>query len=382
VNTVHLVEQATLGSLLVRPYAIRPISGWLRSDDFTDPWHRHVYAAIREHAAAGNPLWAARLGEVLTERLGATQANIPRIHDLMVATPMAPHPVVYARMVLDTSIREQTAAQGVLLRAGALAAAAGDPTVLRYCVGLVSGNLTAQERRWNTAFNQPTTTDPDVAPISAATGWRDAALRADRTVSQHPTLDQDTVCDHEQHLIATLATHPVAIGQVASWWRPDAVTNDTWRPVYAALVDLSDRGLPIDLVTVRWHIRSASRRWGDGPNLSDLREALDADTTTDPTHSAGLVAGDQVRRCADHVADLLRAAATNPGLDLADVLQTGRLAISTLTDLSQAISHINDLTSSTVPTHQSAARKVGRVSLPPRTTPVFSVVPASTVMTR
>lgn len=56
-----LAEAATLGSLLlIRPPGKRV--NWLRVDDFSDPWHREMYAVIAEDRAAGRSSDAAKRG--------------------------------------------------------------------------------------------------------------------------------------------------------------------------------------------------------------------------------------------------------------------------------------------------------------------------------
>ena len=63
---------------------------------------------------------------------------------------------------------------------------------------------------------------------------------------------------------------PGYLAAVTGWLRPDALTSDTWRPVYAALVDLHDTGAPIDPVTVAWRIARTAPTAGPGPNPRDL----------------------------------------------------------------------------------------------------------------
>jgi replicative DNA helicase len=135
---------------------------------------------------------------------------------------------------------------------------------------------------------------------------------------------------NEAHLVAALVTHPAAIATTAAWLRPEALSDPAWRPVFAALVQLADSGEPIDVVTVNWEVRRASARLGQGPGTREIREAVDLAAASDPGYLSRVVASDQLRTTAAHAADALRSCASNPGIDLVDVLQTGHLVTEAL----------------------------------------------------
>jgi replicative DNA helicase len=121
-------EAATLGSLLWKPGAATGVRGWLAGSDFADPWHAEVYQVLLTHThtnahagAAGVPVG---VGLALRDRLGHRRADLPRLADLAGDAPPRPDPIAYALLVLEASLRRQIATYPLVLRAGALAAAA------------------------------------------------------------------------------------------------------------------------------------------------------------------------------------------------------------------------------------------------------------------
>lgn len=322
-----LAEAATLGSLLVDPTAVGRVVGWLRAADFADPWHTEVYTVILERHAAREQVDAEQVGLHLRNRLGPQHANLPRILDLLRTAPVPPQPLRYAAMVLESSLRREVAGQGVLLRAAALSAAlARESGPVTVGTAMVDAALTAGEQRWKLATGESA---PGVRPVRAGLEPvlrnTDRAVAADRFLTAHPPVDLREVREHEQRLIAALVCHPSQVSWTARWLRPDALFDRPWRAVYSALIDLVDRGDPVDVVTLAWEVQHASRRAGPGPDTATLLRAVDAAAADDPGYLGRLVAGDLVRRTADTAAQALSAAAANPGVDVRDLFETGRL---------------------------------------------------------
>ncbi len=322
-----LAEAATLGCLLLDPAAVQGLAGWLRASDFADPWHAQVYAVIRERHTAGEPLDAVNVSRHLRDRLGPHRGEPVRLMDLLQAAPLRPHPTRYAAMVLESSLRRELVEQGVLLRAGALSAAlTGQSRPVSTATAMAQAALRGGEQRWELACGQPPAavqpTRPGLEPVLRN---MDRALAADRLLRAHPGLDSGEVRDHEQRLVVALILHPKQVPDAAGWLSPDALTDRSWRTVYAALIDLVERGDPVDVVTVAWQVQHASRRLGPGPDPEVLVRAVEAAIPEDPGYLARLVAGDLVRRTADSAARALATAAANPGIDVRDLFETGRL---------------------------------------------------------
>jgi len=332
----HLAEQATLGALLLQPNAVREVATWLRVGDFAHPWHQTVYRVIADRHAAGAAIDPKLVGADLMQRLGPARADLPRVVGLLQAAPDRPQPTTYAAMVLESSLRREVAGQGVFLRAAALSAALiGQQRPVTAVTAMVDATLDAAAGRWAAATGQDGLGVPRQrvpVPLRAALRNLDDGLSADRFLSAHPPLDPAAMGGHEAQLIACLISHPQHIAETARWLKPEAVTNRSWRPVYAALVELSDRGRPVDVVSVAWEMQRASFRCGRGPDPRAMRTLVEHVAAVDPGHLARVVAGDHLRQVADHAAEGLAASAANPGVDVRDLLGTGHLFTAALRD--------------------------------------------------
>jgi replicative DNA helicase len=334
-NVTQLAEQATLGALLLEPLAMDAMAKWLRAGDFAQPWHQVVYTAIQERHAARSVIDAQTVGTDLVERFGYRRADLPRVVDLLQAAPVRPAAAVYGAMVLEASLRREVAGQGVLLRAAALQASlARESRPINTVTAMVDAAFDSAEDRWSVATGHGKTAPPEPAPvptpIRAALRNPHTAVAADRLLSANPPLHAAVAEENEALLVASLVTHPGRIAATASWLPPEALTNCTWRPVYWALVQLADLGQHIDLITVAWEVRRTSPRLGAGPGLRELRRAVEGAVADDPVYLGRIVAGDRLRRIADRAADGLHTSAANPGIDVRDLLNSGRLATAAL----------------------------------------------------
>ena len=168
------------------------------------------------------------------------------------------------------------------------------------------------------------------------------------------------MCEREAHLIAALVSHPEQIAGTATWLRLDAISDPVWRPVYAAAVQLTELAQPVDVVTVAWEVRRTAARLGPGPGTRDLRDAVDAHAARRRRVPGRVVAGDHLRRTADHAAQALLAAAANPGVDLTDVLGTGHLITGALRDAAAALSSPHLANRAVARTGRTAARTRSR----------------------
>jgi len=344
VNAAHLAEQAVLGCLMLPNQQLTGVAASLRAEDFAHPWHQEVFTTIRELHASHQSHDARSVGPALLLRVGHRRADLPRILDLLQATPIPPRPQRYAAMVLEESIRRTLAMQAVLLEAGASAAAEVQSTgAVHRAALLVTGVLQDSELRWRGANTNP---GLDATPAESSRLVRkfDSALGADRLLRAHPPLDPEQVRLDEAHLVAALVVRPSHLARVSAWLRPEAVTDPAWRTVYAAAVHMADSGLPIDVVTVTWEMRRTSQRLGAGPDTRELRMAVDAAAGSDPGFLSRRVASDHLRLTAGRAAAALRTAATNPGLDLVDVVETGRIVTAAVLDAAAPLESVDGYT--------------------------------------
>lgn len=324
-----LAERAALGALLLHgadAAAERSVLRWLRPADFADPWHREVYSTIRDQVAAARASDAHAVGLCLIERLGHSRADVVRITGLLRATPLRTDPGRYARMVLDVALRREVAGLGVLLRGGALATVLDStPRPLLGITAAVDARIDAVERRWQEA-QAPSAAD--VAPVERLIGHRlagnDARIGADRMLAAHPLPPASRTAEREADLIASVIAHPAALAEVGSWLRPDAVTNDAWRPIFAATLALARRGDAIDPVAVLWE---AARASAGGRTPVDPAPVLGRIEAVFPRHPGALareVAADHLRMRAEDAAAMLYTAAADLSRDLPDVVGVAR----------------------------------------------------------
>ena len=338
-NAAQLAECATLGALLTRPDPLDSVTTWLRAEDFSEPWHRQLFTVLRERHVAGQPINAEDVGLDLLDRVGARRADLTRVVGVLQVTPPRPDPAVYARMVLESSLRREVAQQGVLLRASALSAALQHAARPLY-VGseLVDLALREGERRWLLASGEsssPSTTHPELA---SALRNPDRFLAADRLLSAHPSVEESDAPAHERETVAALICHPEQLPEVRTWLRPELLTEPQSRAAYRALLDVVDEALtPVDAITVAWQCQRASNRSEQGPEPLDLVRAVDDALSADPAHRARRVAEIIVRRSADSSARLLETAADNPGLDVPDMYETARVATRALRSVAPAL---------------------------------------------
>ena len=317
-----MAEAATLGALLLNAQARHELA-WLRVEDFSDPWHRELFAVIAEDRAAGRASDAADLGLALRDRLGPVRADLHRVAGVLAATPVRPAPERYALMVLEASVRRTVAQQGILLRAGGLQASlslSGAP--VRDAAAVVRGTVRALQTRWSAASGDAVAAAKARHPAGRAVDLARLQLGADRFVAAHPARDPDLDRSHERALVACLVSRPDAAPAVASWLKPEHLLDPEWAAVYATILELVEARQPVDEVAVAWGLQQSELRIGRGPDLDVLRAAVEAGVAADPKWLATRVGGDLARRTAELAAASLVGAAGNRGLAIPDLLHT------------------------------------------------------------
>ena len=100
--------------------------------------------------------------------------------------------------------------------------------------------------------------------------------------------------------------------------------------MYGTLLELAELEQHVDIVTVAWSTRTNAHHSEEVPALSELRAAVDDGWCRQLGPAIQAVAGDQVRHLADTGAAQLVAGATNPGVRVPDLVDTGHLLTSAL----------------------------------------------------
>ena len=170
--------------------------------------------------------------------------------------------------------------------------------------------------------------DADGLAVTGEHAERIVPIVADITEDMKPIADE--ILGREATLVAALMTRPQHTQHVAAWLRADKLTNDSWRPVYQALLHLHGTGRRLDEITVAWELHRMSAVNGPGPTVDELRQTVADAGSIDVHVAARVVAGDQLRMAADHAAQALCVDAANPGLDLRDLLETTGLLTAAL----------------------------------------------------
>jgi replicative DNA helicase len=323
----RLAEQATVGGLLLQPAAVGVVEQWLRRSDFTQAWLGDLYLLLRErhHAGeAGDPLSVGRA--LIAGRSPSTQMIVPRLVDLLQAAPVPPEPLAYARVVLASGIRREVEGLGVVLRAGAMAAARQlDAGPMRQTAAEVDGLLREARERWDRAHGRTGAMAP---PVEDSRRGLDLRLGADRFLQAQPSVADAEVAERERRLVGALVVRPAAAAAIGQSLHPEWLTERTLAAAYAAILDLTATQQPVDAVTVCCRARELSAAFGVAPSAREVVAAAEESLTTDPFRAAAAVSADVTVRTAQSAAASLSAAAQRPGLGVPDLLDTAHVLVT------------------------------------------------------
>lgn len=334
-----LAERSLLGGLMVDGRTFGELQRFVRGTDFADPWHRHVWVAMREAAVAGEPIDALTIGQSLLRRHGGRIADLPRLHQLYADAPAKPDPLPHARHVVDAGLRREIDGQGVLLRAGALEGAMShEGRRVRAALRICGAAMLIAGERWADANGEPTDGLAERIPSRLRAGAEDLELRrvADKFVAEYPGPERADVIENERRLVASLVHHPTAIGPTADWLRPDQLVNLPWATVYAALTRMAAVGSHIDHTTVALATESLGRVRGAAPELGELISVVDAARGSIPGHLRQAVAGDHLRLAAAAGAAALHRGVESPEVPMVDLLETATTVLQRMDRLSSA----------------------------------------------
>lgn len=248
----EFAERAVLAAVLARPQEAQRLRGWLRAEDFTDPWMGQMYRSLVEEALTSHPAVTIRSGpeqqqvlaEMLYEQLrykaagqgwGITPAAWPavaaQIRD-MIGVHQVPHPEHAAQLgqrVLQSSIQRQVAEGG--WRVERTLAHPGAPAA-EMEINSTLGLLQQLEDRWEQAVGRPGAVGASLPPTAGA--------RRPETAGT------------EDAVLGSLMRDPGQVEQVRHWLRPSDFTAPGRAELYSTITAAVDAGGTIDPVLIVW----------------------------------------------------------------------------------------------------------------------------------
>ena len=323
-GAAELAEQALLGALLWEPARVADIADWLAADDFYRPAHAAIYRTITglrtsmqrreprsrtvpdhntvlDHRMVLESLAGGEFHDLPVPRDGAGALRAAHLHTLMAMTPAADprhrtEHVLYARLVLETSIRRQVAQLGARINqwVPVIAAPRIDTTDAAAALQRTLAELT---HRMNTlAARAPAA----AIPAPPTTTW------GSETVPSAGFGTGGDVQAHEQVLIGaclsviSVRTEALARLVAADFASPGAAA--TW----TAIATLAEGGGPIDFVLVAAELERTATTNGPGlPAQALLRLAGDNHSPVSGYRALQAVTRCALVRIAGHAAALL-----------------------------------------------------------------------------
>jgi replicative DNA helicase len=282
-----LAAQALLGALLWEPARIRDVADWLEASDFEHWAHRAIYQTLTGLIADGHPVVLQNLPGILArgeyhdahvDSSGLGPLSAPALHTLLSMTPATPdrahrdrggtarsEHVRYARIVLDNSVRRHVAAAGARIEQLGRAAAEHDgqhaPDVMAPALSGVRAALQRLEGRvaphsgrvslLEALSGAPTVTELP-PPAEAGAGLSAGAAPKVAAASSGAEVERA-----ERALVgACLVSHEVRSG-AAEWLRPEDFVNADAAQTWRVVLDMTQRGDPVDFVLVAVEVETA-----------------------------------------------------------------------------------------------------------------------------
>lgn len=328
-NPRDFAEKALLGTLLHEPGRVRELD-WLAAEDFYNPGHQQVFAAVGDlvaeaDSAAGGPpaepesvvegvgpvaVWqrVQRDAEFAAGQHPALTA--PGLHSLMQTAPPAhsAQPAVYGHMVLESSVRREIAQDG--MRVGQASANSTQLATMLDEVGQALDHLQAVEQRWHN-----TNPEADRTDLGAAA----AALRPEA-----PTAEQRTEAEHA--LVEHVLARPALLNELPNLEQGDFADPAAAASLHAAAAVHADPDGPrVDPVTVAWQQQRAGQ---NGLSPQQLASATQYSPAGDPQHYAEVVLRGSLASRSNTAAETVQRVAQDPTLQPEAVLETARAAWS------------------------------------------------------
>ncbi len=292
-------EQALLGAALLDRTRLDDIT-YLAPTAFAHPTNRAVYTELLASRTADPELSPAQLLDAVADRVDVPGVTAAYLNELTDACPAAPNIALYARMVQEAAVRRDLARY-----ADTLIASEPDSRL---------ANALRQQ-----AFSAEGVLINDTAPAlyaPTASALADAGTRAHR----------------EEQVLADLLQHPELLAEVA-WLASDVFTAEPRREIHEAVVAVSERGEPVEELTVIWELERRSsqepRKITPG-DTSQVHGSLPVDGYLSGLFVASVEFGVAVEAGAELLAESLRTSlAADAAVEVKEsVTQTAETAVT------------------------------------------------------
>jgi hypothetical protein len=296
---VHRAEQAFLGALVARQGRVGTGTalagdagpgglGGLRPQDFADPWHQAIYAALAGQALPGRrglPGLYERLRALVSRLLGAqTRDAAAYMEGLPGLCPDSANLPAYAAMVTEASQARAVPAPVVSVPPpahGSQRPAAENPRLAS--AGQWLDGIRPDTRQATRAYTAPpsqTGRAPEGLDRQTARLARvlnaDASRLADRAVpraavvpgppeSQPAPLNGNALLHAlQEQMLADLMLHPATRGDVTSWLPATVFSAGHNRTLYQLISLRLDGGRPVDPLIIAWDASTLAGAAGSG----------------------------------------------------------------------------------------------------------------------
>ncbi|MGW3183272.1 DnaB-like helicase N-terminal domain-containing protein [Kitasatospora sp. NPDC001119] len=284
-------EQALLGALLLSPTELDSVR-WLKPAHFLRPAHAALYEVLLAQRTAGHPgaESGADDGQLRDFALGAMAAAGTASRglgpgygaSLIAICPLPRHARVYARMVLESSIRRQVHERAHRLQ---LAARTDALDAVLELTGELRQALHELADLWGALDERPRPL-PGPWPLELTDAVR------------------ETTATDETALLSSATAAPAALDEITRWLRPGDFLDRGHGAVFQALAALARRGEPIDPLTVLWEAQHQGAIASGVITADGVRAATRGGFTGDPQYW-----GERVLR-----ASVLRQSAASAGV--------------------------------------------------------------------
>ncbi|GJF03864.1 MULTISPECIES: DnaB-like helicase N-terminal domain-containing protein [Pseudonocardia] len=282
-----LAAQALLGALLWEPARIRDVADWLEPADFEHWAHRAIYQTLTGLIADHRPVVLQDLPGILArgeyhdahvDSSGLGPLSAPALHTLLSMTPATPdrahrgrggtarsEHVRYARIVLDNSVRRHVAAAGARIEQLGRTAPEHDgqhaPDVMAPALSGVRAALQRLEGRVATSHSGRVSILEALSgapPVAELPPPAEAAAGVSAGAAPKAAAPSGAEIERAERALvgACLVSHEVR-SCAAEWLRPEDFANADAAQTWRVVLDMTQRGDPVDFVLVAVEVETA-----------------------------------------------------------------------------------------------------------------------------